>query len=150
MAVTMTKDQAPLTRLAEIEDEIADQFRVGVIFPSRRQAAAEKVVALRKEAEVIAERPEQYREPEPLETEDEFVRERKIGAMVKAIFRDAPQQDMLTEALVTHWTEKITEAAAQGDERAYNNASRGYAHRRGSSATGSTRTVPVPGAAGTG
>ena len=124
MAIALTRDQAALIRLDEIEDEIADQFRVGVIFPSRRKAAAEKVVSLRNEAEQIAENPEQYREPEPLNNQNAAVRDIKIGAMVKAVFRDAPQEDVLTDALVTYWTGKLRQAAADDNERAYHRASR--------------------------
>ena len=107
------------SRLDEIEAEIARQLRDGKLFPERRAEAATAVVTLYDEAVEISRAPHEYQPPEPWQIDEPQQRDEATRRMVVRVFRDAPQDDPLTEALVDLWTAQLQDCAERRDLRAY-------------------------------
>ena len=100
------------------------QLTIGAIAPAHRVAAAGRVVALRREAEAIAVNPQGCQPPEPWQITDPEHRRQLTAFTVSAVFSAAPEDDVLTEALVAWWIQSLDETAGQQDRRLYEKESR--------------------------
>lgn len=124
MTIAIAPDQAALLRLEQIQREMSAQLTLGAIAPARREDAASRVVALRQEAETIATNPQGYQPPEPWQIDNPQYRQQLTALTVNAVFSAAPEDDVLTEALIAWWIQSLDETAARPDQKQYEKESR--------------------------
>ena len=124
MPVATASGQTALLRLEQIQLEIAELLNRGALFPRERAAAAQSIVTLNKEAQVIAANPHSYQPPEPWQIDDEQDRQSAVTTVVNAVFATAPVDDILTDALIELWIHSLDQTAAQQNARQYERQSR--------------------------
>lgn len=119
MSITAAPDQAAMLRLEQIQHEMAALITAGTLQPAQRGQSAQRVVALRQEAETIAANPGSYRNPEPWQIEDDWQRRRITALTVNTVFSSAPTDDILTDALVASWIQSLDHIASQQNRSKY-------------------------------
>ncbi len=119
MTLATLREEPALAKLDEIEDRIAGLLTEGTLFPDRRAHAAKEIVNLHRQAVAISASPEQYQAPHPCDLEDPQERLNRTRQVAYLAFRDAPQQDPLTQALVEFWADRLHTAAASQDHDLY-------------------------------
>ena len=115
MTLATLRDEPVMTRLDEIETEIAGLLSLGTLFHNRRAEAAARIIELHREGLEISQDPKAYQPQQPWEIESDEGRARRTRQMAQTAFRNAPQGDPLTEALVDIWTERLRSAATNGE-----------------------------------
>lgn len=116
MTLAILRDEPVMTRLDEIETEIAGLLSLGTLFHNRRAEAAARIIMLHQEGLEISQNPKAYQPREPWQIDGDEARDRRARQMAQTAFRDAPQGDPLTEALVDIWTRNLREAANAGED----------------------------------
>ena len=124
MTIAIAPEQAALLRLEQIQSEISAQLTLGAIAPAHRDDAARRVVALRQEAEAIAVNPRGCQPPEPWQIDNPQYRRQLTTLTVNTVFSAAPEDDVLTEALIAWWIQSLDETAGRREQKQYEKESR--------------------------